>query len=382
MVNNSAVAKLEEKGYSFDTATFFEAVEKGDAEALQLFLNAGQNPYVKDGDGYTPLMNAVLYSVTSSVKTLLNNNIRLNDTNRYGKSAMLLASISGDYEICQMLLENGADANQADSRGETPIMQAARNRDKKLAELLLEYGADPEMSNVSGQSALDLASKRDDQEVLDLMTNYREQNEEEKDENGLDGGSGHLIASDELYTAIDKNDPDIINQLLDDGQNPELIGDHGYTPLMYAVMNEKGDAVDCLLARNVRIDRKNRYGNTALMIAVIEDDHNLVKKLIAHGANVNTRSLSGNTPLMKAIIEGDEELVNLLLEKGADPNISNYDGYTPLTWAVMKNSVEMVKILLDAGANPSVATQDVTPLERAKKSEFKELVSLLEQINS
>lgn len=100
-------------------------VKRGDSTYLNFLLSKGADPNVRDGQGDTPMMTALLGGFVPGVEVLLN---------------------------------RGGNANLANSRGETPLIRAVQLRNMEAVRLLLASGADPDQTdNVAGMSARDYA---------------------------------------------------------------------------------------------------------------------------------------------------------------------------------------------------------------------------------
>ena len=106
-------------------------------------------------------------STKKTVQMLLENGADPNLKNNAGWTALMLAARNCGTEstenIVQMLLENGADPNLKNNNGWTALMHAARYCGEESTEntvkMLLENGADPDVKNNKGFTALFLASK-------------------------------------------------------------------------------------------------------------------------------------------------------------------------------------------------------------------------------
>ena len=157
--------------------------------------------------------------------------------------------------------------------------------------------------------------------------------------------------------------PDVVEQLLAKGANPNAHGTRGQTALMWAVSQKHPDVVKVLLAHHADIQLRSdvwsevmavpphgylRYnkaiphgGETALMFAARVGDLDSAKLLVAAGANVNDADAWGVSATTLAAHSGFRDLVEFLLEKGADPNAAP-NGFTALHEAVMRRDEKMV----------------------------------------
>lgn len=106
----------------------------------------------------------------------------------------------------------------------------------------------------------------------------------------------------QLWRAIEKDDPKLLQELLKQGVNPNFtdndIGDDGsnITPLHLAVMNDQKELVRILLDAKADPNAQNDVGWTPLHRAVMADDIDMARLLIEHGADVNAKDMCDDTP--------------------------------------------------------------------------------------
>jgi len=112
------------------------AAEKGDTEAILVFLGKGAD------------VNAV---------------------SAQGKTALLFAALNDRIEAMEVLLANGADANASDIHGYTALIFSAGEGRTKLVKLLLDNGADMTLRNDMGLTALGSAKLFGHFEIIRLL---------------------------------------------------------------------------------------------------------------------------------------------------------------------------------------------------------------------
>jgi len=185
----------------------------------------------------------------------------------------------------------------------------------------------------------------------------------------------------------------------------------GTTPLMWAEMAGREDAVETLLARGANPNIADMYQVTPLMVAAARGEKRAIKALVKHGARIDARSLfDGYTPLGYAAVNGRTEAVRLLLEASASANVALDSGRTPLFLAGEEGHAEVVhelikhgaeidrplvtgetpliaacrngnlecaRLLVERGASVNVASTSGTPLTWAAGSGYPECVRLL-----
>ena len=146
----------------------------------------------------------------------------------------------------------------------------------------------------------------------------------------------------------------IIIDLIQKGADPNL--KYNKTALMYAVEYNDDDMINFLLENGAKFDATNKNGITTLMYAIQYDKIDKVKLLISKGADVNAKGRDGETALIRAINK-PSDMVELLIEKGAKLDMQDNNGKTALMYVVMYNDFDMVKLLLENGANPNIISK-------------------------
>ena len=72
--------------------------------------------------------------------------------NKYGDTALILASRNGHLEIVKHLLSQGADIEAKNNDGNTPLISASRGNCLEIVKYLLSQGADIEVKNEYGNT--------------------------------------------------------------------------------------------------------------------------------------------------------------------------------------------------------------------------------------
>lgn len=125
-----------------------------------------------------------------------------------------------------------------------------------------------------------------------------------------------------LFTAIENNDLELVQLLLDNGINPNEKNSKGYTPLMSAVTPEKIEIAEALIKSGADINATNNTGETALINAANSGNLRLVNDLIEAGANVHIESRNDGyggpqDALFKARRNGYQKISEALINAGA-----------------------------------------------------------------
>jgi len=158
---------------------------------------------------------------------------------------------AGDYPTVKLFLISGMNPNITDENGMTPLMHVAQTGDEVIGDILRQYGADPNAVQ--------------------------------------DGDTG----STPLIYAIEKQKPEMVAFLLQNGTNPNNPDKEAMTPLMYAARGGNMQIVKHLLASGTDVNAQARDGRTALIVASQEGNADVVKALLAAGADPGIRAEKG-----------------------------------------------------------------------------------------
>ncbi len=155
------------------------------------------------------------------------------------------------------------------------------------------------------------------------------------------------------------------------------------TQLHLAILADRKDTVELLLAKGVDINATGKDNETPLHLAAKRGNQDIAELLIAKGADVNAKIKAGGrldeTPLHWAAWYGKSDVVQLLITKGAQPDVKSYHGATPLQAAVGNViNIATIKLLLDHGVDVNVRdSSEWTPLHVAAADANKAVLALL-----
>jgi ankyrin repeat protein len=156
-----------------------------------------------------------------------------------------------------------------------------------------------------------------------------------------------------------------IEELLENGGDPDTADENGRTLIMLATEAGHADVLQSLLAAGANPNLKGTKGESAIELAVRSGDEGMVGMLLDNGAKTSGNDNSGLTALMLGVRLGYPQIVRRLLEAGADVNASGSGGQSALALAAASDRLDLAKQLLDRGANPNVRTETGTVLTDA-----------------
>ena len=362
-------------------APLFDAVEAGDAGAVERLLADGVSVQTAEIDGTTALHWAAHHDRLQIAGLLLDAGAAVDATNRYGVTPLALASVNGSTPMIARLLEAGADPNLPNPEGETPLMAAARTGNAGAIETLLAHGADVDAVEAwRGQTALMWATAQNQLTAVEALLGA-----------GADPNARSGRGFTPVLFAAREGHVDVLEPLVRAGaDSDDALPANGMSALVLAVYNAQYDFAKALLDLGADPDAAGN-GWTALHQVVWTrspnlgrnppfpvplgdlDAFDLVRALAAAGANLDARQTGeprdgnrnvlnriGSTPLLQAAKVADAAMMQLLVDLGADPSLATEEGATPLMAAA---GVGIWKI----GENPGTNDEALEAVELAWK---------------
>ncbi len=252
-----------------------------------------------------------------------------------------------NLEAVRTLLTEDVDVNQAQPDGSTALHWAAHWGDLEMAELLIEAGANLNASNENGATPLWMASAAGNVAMVRTLLGA-----------GALANRALRFGETPLMAAAGIGSLDVVKQLTAAGAEVS-VGEtrRAQTALMWAVAEGHSEVAQALINAGALIDARSNGGFTPLMFAAQGGHPDSIRILLASGADINHASLDGTSPLLVALAGGHWNVTELLLEHGAAPNRADNRGFTALHYAAMRsNMVPAVQPLLTYGANPNART--------------------------
>ena len=289
-----------------ETRELFLSIRSGSTERLTKELSKGTN--VNESlDGYSALMAASLSGTLAQMKMLIDRGANVNYEGRDGITALWLAV--PDLEKATLLLNHGADANHAVRGYNVLVKTAAMPGTTKLLNLLIAKGADPKKSGPDNSLVFNAASSGDTS-ILGMFIRK-----------GADVNDTIYSGDYPINAAIFYRCHASVKMLVDNGARVnvltrahELVAFNGFTPLMYAAMNNDKVSFYYLLEHGADPNLRNENGYTALMLLqqAEEDDPAMTMALLDHGAEPGVRTPAGNDALHFAMQKGNTRSVEIL----------------------------------------------------------------------
>lgn len=207
----------KEKDYKENTSeskklkSLRKAIRKNDeAEIYKLIEEIEDIDKERSHKGYTPLILAVSSNNANVVKKLIEKEVDINLTDKFGNTPLMIALLNDRREIAKLLIEQGADVKKANQDGETPLMAAASYGYKDMVKLLYKKRVDINLTDKFGNTP--------------------------------------------LMIALQNKHPSTAKFLIKHGADVEKANNDGYTPLMIAVFYGYANTVERLLKKGAKAE--------------------------------------------------------------------------------------------------------------------------------
>lgn len=265
----------------------------------------------------------------NNIRFLLNENIDLEQENRYEETALFDVIRTKNVELLEVFLRNAIlDINKQNIQGETALCQAALMgiKNLRMINLLLQYGADINLKDIKGRS---LAEK-----LIDAI--LHEQSAKKIDFKIKENGQ-YLRLFKELLPKLDLNALSSKNR-----------------PLFYEVLFYQNNILwELFKSKNVDINKTDSIGRNIIhsFIDCTRKDidnktyQGVLKYILALGANVNFKNKDGVTAIQYAIDKKCENTLKTILEATADLKTTDAKGRNLIHSCVFNDKLEHFKLI-------------------------------------
>jgi len=149
---------------------YFDAARRGDLKMLELCLDKGIDPRIKDEVGRSGLMLAIRDGRSLEIAQLLRGRgAPVDDADALGRSALHDAAGNGDTAAVRWLLKEGAKSDRKDIQGRTPLHNAVMGGSKEISIVLLEAGTDANVRDNFQDTPLMLACNKGVDEIAKAL---------------------------------------------------------------------------------------------------------------------------------------------------------------------------------------------------------------------
>lgn len=259
------------------------------------------------------IQQAVYYNQPNLIPFLLEKGVKLEHTDKNGKSVLEYLAEPKLFPYLQKALDYIENINQKNTRllSIGGICVLANNQ--KCLDLILNRGFSP--------------NSREGYQLVPIL---------------------NLAYSLQMYSAV--------NLLLENGANPNLQDAEGESFLH--LIAKKGDLKYLLKLNSPFVDQQNEVGDTPLHLAFYARQKNFILQLLNYNPSSTLANARGITPLHLAAQYPSKEILLKVLQNILDINDWDKEGNTPLIYAIRSQLPENVKILLEKGANPFLSKEN------------------------
>ena len=167
-----AMKVLFEKGIPFNPDCFSFQISKNNLEICELFVKAGMDVNERDSAGTPFLCDAARNGKKDMVQWLLEKGAEIDAVSQdRGYSAVMDAVWKSNKEIVELLVSKGANLNFVSRDGQTALILATGSGNFDICRILAENGADPTIKDRMGMSSIDYATLFKKEDILNLYKN-------------------------------------------------------------------------------------------------------------------------------------------------------------------------------------------------------------------
>lgn len=255
---------LAQHGYSWSPEGLMAAARKGDAGAVQAYLNAGMDAATRNAFSSTALHAAAESNQLEVAQMLLLAGADVNAATTNLQTPLHRAVAQNLPAMSKLLLEHGANVGSATLEGWTPLFYAVNNNNKTLAEMLIGAGAAPNGADRFGNTALMLATRKNYTELAKRLLNL-----------GARINETDLTGRTALHYAVSGGYYQLAKMLLENGARADVRDVKGLLPMDIALANQDLALANLLLANGSK--RSQVLGTKARGVDVPTGQHKKVE---------------------------------------------------------------------------------------------------------
>ena len=284
----------------------------------------------KDITGSTALLKAAAHRSYEVLDYLIRVGADVDAVNYYGQSALTYTISQKNWNVSSKLIQYGANVNYADKMGRTPLIVTAQYDNNIIAEELLKAGTDALARDINQNTAFLVAAENNSPRILKLLIDSQEITDEEY--------------TKAVVKSAMKGHVDAINVLLENSKNQKEMT---FASLISACLNNNVNIVHVCMDYDCHLDETLYFGLTPFMIACYVNADKVAAQLIAYEADINKADEDGFTALMYAASKNNPNLLMLLMRNGADRTAKDKNGKTFEDYAKTFDSRSFSQLIID-----------------------------------
>ena len=332
-------------GFSpFHYAILFQGDGAELEENTAFFLQHDADPYLRTGNGYTPLWQATCLGKRKTVDLLLEMGVSPDDSDENGniqESPLAQPFVFHDMvfyneRIREILTRRGTQSRKCG----TPLTTAVYMGENEILLSLLRYGADPNGMDSNGDMPLHLAVRGpfDNFKKMGLELIRHGTSLDARDREGLTP----------LDWALQQGYLDKACWLIEQGADIQQLDSNGMDPIFrifdysHSGMHPTSEYDLKGIQSNCRIGSRRGVWHSS-----DENCEQLFRLFIERGSSVHSRDDLERTALHIAASRGCEQTINFLLKMGADANARDSFGHAPIHKVARVGYSDGVRVLAE-----------------------------------
>jgi len=317
--------------------TNIENVEDTDVAGFDNLKNLKINEQNNEGD--TALSLAIQRKNKEMVYNLLICGADPLITNNKKETALINAVQANNENIVDLVLNVQDDVNEIEENHDTPIIIAVRNGNDIIVSKLLKKNADITIRDKDFNTPLMIAvRKKENISIVSNLLNRPNNTLHYRDSNGKTA----------FLLSIESNCLDITKLLIKSGALMSDADSKKNNALMLACKYSNTHIANYLIESKIfDLNVQNENLNTALIKACKKNTNlNIVKTLVNNSADLEIKNKLGNTALIVACLNSNAAIIKCLLNSGANLECNNNEGITPVIASCQNNNVGIAKTLI------------------------------------
>ena len=276
---------------------------------------------------------------------LLQANAPIDIKDKQGNSAIIYAVLHSNLALIKMLLQHSANVNIQTHSGDAPLHIASIKNNVTVFELLLRHKANPNQRNHQGNSATDLNLQKKQKRILTLL-GYQATSPLRQQVRYIQQRLDTQKTLSPLSQSIQLKNTALTRELLNKTKVLNTLDTEGLLPITRAAKLGDNPTITLLLNNGANIHQYDASGLSAIHYAIRQHHFSTLKHLVTLGANIDQPTLSSTSPLHLAAEHAHFTITKWLLNKGADANKLNKVGFTPLMSALVSYKNPKIPLLL------------------------------------